>query len=392
MLHRSRVLIADKDDGLLSSIKLSDRIQIPTKRRLTDAGQMHVPCTFARTGIQLYTAAQLNLTGVPPKTVIEVHRSEGEVFNQDSMDSFKSSPLTLGHPKGSDGKPIAVTAENSKEFQVGMLEGLPKRFEDSLGGELVLTSQKAIDSLIDGTQELSACYACDIKLIDGAYHQTNIRANHIAIVDKGRAGPNCRISDEALEVQDEEFLEVKTKLLADYNIDLKTGYDEKELAKSFYEALVKNKSDLELKDKQLRDSELLVATGVVSIDEMKLSMSKMQITLDQALIAAKEGVVARCEAIENARLVADMRDLGDKTIEQIHRMVVEDQMPDKKLENKSEAYIEAMFEILVDTAKGETPMSKILKDQATHITIDSEYVNPVLEARDRMIAANKTST
>ncbi len=129
----------------MAKVNLTDRIEVPSERKLTDAGQMHVPCKFARTGTQLYTAGQLGLKDKEPNEIIEVHREEADVFDSESMATFRSAPVTIGHPAEQ------VTAANAKELQVGSLEGMPTRDEDTLGGVLVLTAQEAIDVLEDGT-------------------------------------------------------------------------------------------------------------------------------------------------------------------------------------------------------------------------------------------------
>lgn len=363
-IHVNRML----GDEALIGVSLSDRISVPTKRTITDAGQMHVPCKFARTGSQLYTAGQLGLVDVDPSKLITVLRDEADVFDESSVDSFRSSPVTIGHPMDADGNKILVTADNSKELQVGMLEGMPTRDEDTLGGVLVLTAQTAIDALEDGTQELSAGYICDIEEIDGKFYQRNIRANHIAIVAKGRAGSSCRISDEAeLHLADELVL-VQTELT-------------------------------DARDKATKAEEAL-AVQVTLVDELKTAsieadaaLLKANVALADAEVAAKEGVIERCEAIENARLIADMRDLGSKSVIEIKRMVVEDQSPEgKSLEGKSDAWFDAMFEILVDHSKGETPMSKVMKQQESHVVVDAKPVDPVAASRQKMIDRNKDAS
>ncbi len=349
------------DEGLLH-VSLADRISVPTQRTMTDAGQMHVPCRFARTGEQLYTAGQLGLVDEDPQKIITVLRDEADVFNTDSMESFRSAPVTIGHPKDADGKALAVSAENAKELQVGMLEGMPTRDEDTLGGVLILTTDEAIQAIEDD-QELSAGYVCDIEEVDGKYYQRNIRANHIAIVNKGRAGSSCRISDEALEIQDAD-IQVR---LTDAEAELVTVkaelVDAKEAAKTQAELVDEFKGNAE---------------------KAEVAVEAMKVELADAKLAASQDVIERCDAIENARLIADMRDLGDKSVSEIKRMVVEDQNPDKDYSKKSEAFMDAMFEILVDASKGETPMSKLLNQQETHVTIDAKPVDKVAEARKRM--------
>jgi hypothetical protein len=347
-----------------AGVNLVDRIGMPTKRQINDQGQMIVPCTFARTGTQLYSAGQLGLQDRAPNEIVEVHREEADVFDDQSMQTFRSAPVTIGHPINDKGEQVAVTAKNSKELQVGMLEGMPVRDEDGLGGTLVLTAQNAIDTVEEGTVELSAGYTCDLEEVDGKIYQRNIKANHIAIVARGRAGPSCRISDEALAIQEEAKKAELTDAVA------KAEEAEK---------LVASLTD------ELSVQKELVVTLKQTADDQEVALEAVKAQLADAQLAATQGVIERCEAIEHARLIADMRDLGDKSVEEIKKLVVTDQYPEKDFSEKSDAFIEAMFELLVDQAKGETPMSKLLRDQETHVAVTTPKVSVADAARQKMI-------
>ena len=438
---------------MLTGINLVDRIEVPTERKLTDAGQMHVPCKFARTGTQLYTASQLGLVDKAPNEIVEVHRSEEQVFDEASIASFRSAPVTIGHPVNDAGEALAVSAENAKELQVGMLEGMPVRDEDTLGGTLILTNKEAIDALEDGTQELSAGYTCDIMEVEGKLFQQNIRANHIAIVGKGRAGSSCRISDEALEVQDaadEEAIAVvvaddvaprvdgqKVEVEAPYTPPVVAAAEEvvvepvvepvveaesvaeeapvveaevepvaeeapveeavetpkksKKRSKTVDEAVELTDADMIVKLTDERDASVaLYDEAQKLIAELNDEAEKNKVELADARLAASEGVIERCEAIESARLIADMRDLGDKSVAEIKLLVVTDQRPEMKLDGKSEDYVAALFDMLVDAASGgPTPMQKLMDSQDSHVSVKAAYVNPVEAARNSMIARSK---
>ena len=387
-------------DEAITSTQLSDRISVPTNRTLTDAGQMHVPCKFARTGSQKYLASQvfrskalLDAEHLKPNDVITLYRDEATVFDEASMESFRSAPVTLGHPKDANGKPVAVTSANSKEFQVGVLEGMPVRDEDTLGGTLVLTAQEAIDALEDGTAELSAGYGCDIAKVNGKYFQRNVKANHIAIVPKGRAGATCRISDEALAIEDEVIAKQHLEEDPEYYTKLEAaGLADAALLTDAQAELVVQKQLVVDAQEELVVQKQLVVDFKAAAEESELAVEAMKVQLADAQLAATEGVVERCEAIEHARLIADMRDLGDKSVSEIRKLVVTDQYPEKDLSKKSDAFVEAMFEMLVDQAKGETPMSKLMKIQETHLVVDAKPVNKVASARENMIKRQSAQT
>ena len=365
MLKVTNSFLLDED---ITGVQLTDRISVPTKRTMTDAGQMHVPCKFARVGAQLYTAKQLGLVDEAPNKIVTVHRDEATVFDEASMETFRSAPVTLGHPIDDAGQPVKLTADNAKELQVGMLEGMPTRDEDTLGGVLILSAKEAIDALEDGTQELSAGYTCDIVVVDGKYYQRNVRANHIAIVDKGRAGSSCRVSDEAELLMEDAYQALE--------VDLADAVAKASESATKAEAL-----------------QVVVDDAKAAAELVEVELTKTKLELADAILAASEGVIERCSAIENARLVADMRDLSDKSVAEIHKLVVVDQMPEKDFEKKSPEFMAAMFEILVDNASsGDTPMGKLIKkadDAAPRVITDAKYVNPAEKNRQAMISRGK---
>ncbi len=346
----------------IGQVSLVDLIKVPTQRTITDAGQMIVPCAFARTGVQKYTAKALGLVDRPENEMVNVIRDEAEVFSAESMASFRSAPVTIGHPVNDEGKQINVTSKNSKELQVGTLEGLPVRDEDVLKGNLVIARQDAIDLIDSGTVELSAGYNCDLMMNDdGDILQRNIRANHIAIVVKARGGSNLRIADE------EELINT----VATLTDELKT---EKDLVSSLTDEL---KTEKELSR---------CTTDELSSMEAERDVAKSTIvTLKDELT---QSIDDRVNIILKAINLTDIKDFTDKNLNEIRRMVVEDVMPNQDISGKTESYVNAMFDIIVDADKAETPMSKLLRGESTPAKIE-DYSHMVKDARSKMIKRNK---
>ena len=369
---------------LLNDINLVDRISVPTQRIITDNGQMIVPCAFARTGVQLYTAKQLGLQDREPNEIIEVHRESSDVFAADSMASFRSAPVTIGHPRDASGNPVAVTIDNAKDLQVGMLEGMPKQVEDTLSGVLVLTDKVALDAL-DEISELSAGYKCDIEVIDGKYFQRNIKANHIAIVGKGRAGSSCRISDDA----DEVILAMEDAAQMEATANVVAVEDSKTPNKDAVEALSMLLADAgEAKvlavtalDEAAKAHELVLVGKDKEIADVKLELAS-------AIKINDEAVIERCEVIEHARFVADMTDFGSKSIHDIRVAVLDNQRPDVSVEGKSEDYVTAMFDMMVSDSKKETPMGNLLNKQMNDAGEITPSISKVEEARNKSIKRN----
>ena len=135
-------------------------------------------------------------------------RHPDEVFRADSLDSLKMIPMTLNHPVG------LVTAENAKELSVGHVGENVRPDGRFVVVPLVVTDQEAIRAVRGGVRELSLGYRSLLVMEGGTWEgeafdgrQTEIRYNHLAIVDQARAGAAARLildSADAVEIEKEE--------------------------------------------------------------------------------------------------------------------------------------------------------------------------------------------
>lgn len=396
---------------ILTGLQFNDRIEVPTARQITDSGQMIVPCAFARTGEMVYSAGSLNLKGVAPETPITVCRDEADVFEEASLLSFRSVPVTVGHPRDEAGKLVNVTAQNSDKYQVGVLEGMPTRNEDTLTGTLVITRQDAIDVIEDGTKELSAGYTCDIEMVvdeQGVerFYQRRIRANHIAIVPKGRAGSMCAIADELVEdespdggdglgkhdnVPDESF--DPNALAAGIAVELEHT-DSQEKAESIAKDHLSEDPDYYVKLAKMEDASeektdaVLLADALVSVstltDELAASQALVATLRDEMHNSVKEMV----HVVLVARDITDMVDFKDMTVQDIKRSVLSKLVPTADFSDKTDAYVDARFDMAAEDADmQDTPMGRLLRDQASasHLEVKPKPSTLVTDARKRFI-------
>lgn len=159
-----------------------------TGSETTDEGYLRVWCRAARTGTQLYKRAD--------GSQVREYRPPEEVSSPESLSTFGMKPATWGHP------PVLLDSANTKQFQVGY-SGSQVRYNDGfVEVALVVTDQDSIEKIKrkDAT-EVSAGYKVDYDPTPGitpegeSYDgvQRNIRVNHIAIVPRGRAGPEVRL-------------------------------------------------------------------------------------------------------------------------------------------------------------------------------------------------------
>ena len=168
-----------------------------TGSETTDEGYLRVWCRAARTGTQLYRRAD--------GSQVREYRPPEEVSNPDSLTTFGMKPATWGHP------PVLLDSANTKQYQVGY-SGSQVRYNDGfVEVALVITDQDAIEKIKrkDAT-EVSAGYKVDFDPTPGqtpegeeyAGVQRNIRVNHIAIVPRGRAGPEVRLLMDRMDAAD----------------------------------------------------------------------------------------------------------------------------------------------------------------------------------------------
>lgn len=165
---------------------------------------------MGRTGTQKYSTKELGIQTTDGKNyIIDVNRYEEDVFNPDTLKSIEGMSITIGHPKDKDGKIIFVTSKNVDNLSVGTILNV-RRDGDNLVGDIIIDDENAIKKVVDKEiRELSLGYDTKYEL-DGedALKQTNIVVNHLALVEKGRAG-NARIVDEA----NQEILDKGDKVL-----------------------------------------------------------------------------------------------------------------------------------------------------------------------------------
>lgn len=174
-------------------MQFTDAVPFSGTRRTTD-GYLVVDAKAVRTGIQLYAGHEV---GRPDLPVVRVYRSEDEVRSADSLRSFSHAPITVDHPS------VPVTAENWRDLSVGEVSTSATWDGNRIALPLILKDAAAIRLVEAGKRELSAGYTCDLDPTPGVTadgqafdaQQKNIRANHLAIVTRGRAGPECRIGD-----------------------------------------------------------------------------------------------------------------------------------------------------------------------------------------------------
>lgn len=162
-----------------------------------DNGFLKAPMTLTRVGVFKYR----NADGSERREL----RLPEEVFSKESMASFELVPFLDEHPYAEGG---AVTSENAKRLQAGSVGGVHQA-GTNLDGTVMVSDESVVGKVLSGKTAVSCGYLCDREMTPGIWTdsagvqhpydliQRNIRGNHVALVQAGRAGPEARIRLDA---------------------------------------------------------------------------------------------------------------------------------------------------------------------------------------------------
>ena len=146
---------------------------------------------IARTGIQNYRGMEFG--GTDPNKIYNIERPEAEVFSKAALASFEGKPVVDEHPT-EDVKP-----GNVLQYLKGTCRNVHRgegALSDCIVADLIIYDDDLIRKIEDGKRDVSCGYDClwDPKDRD-TYVQREIRGNHVAVVNRGRAGHRVSIRD-----------------------------------------------------------------------------------------------------------------------------------------------------------------------------------------------------
>ena len=146
---------------------------------------------IARTGTYQYLRSECGLEG---SGVVTVYREPEEVFDKKTIASFNGKAFTDTHP------PVDVTADNWAMYSKGELTDVRRGTGENdiyLIADILVRDPIVINEIMSGAKrEISSGYDCEYVEREGKLYQTNIRGNHAALVQCGRAGSLVRINDD----------------------------------------------------------------------------------------------------------------------------------------------------------------------------------------------------
>lgn len=183
---RETQLNLDIDDGVNGDPVRFDRGYI-RKPELTPEGFFRGEATYCRDGVLVYRS--------PNGTERRELRLPEE--NKRALADFGFKPVTVEHP------PMLLNAGNAKNFAIGQTDSTT--FYDPRSGFVrgvisVFDSEAIADIKGGKRQEISIGYQCSIDPTPGEWKgqrydaiQRNLKINHVALTQKGRAGADVRV-------------------------------------------------------------------------------------------------------------------------------------------------------------------------------------------------------
>lgn len=355
----------------------------------TPAGFLKVPVYVTRVGVLKYT--------MPDGTVRRELRHPEDVFDEASIESLKSAPMTLRHP------PVMVTPDNAKEYMRGYLTEQIQKDDKKVGSIAVISHQDAINAIEAGMRQVSCGYQADLYQEDGEYEgekydfrQKNIRYNHVAIVDRGRAGPEIALR---LDADDNVVVDPATSTKPKENpmlVKVMLGGKEFEVEPALAEALKAHMSQMEdgYKSKQGQMSDQMAAMGKEK-DQMQAKMDSLeeQLKTRNDSTESEEKFLERVRsrvAIEKVASYLGVEKTDSLKDGELKKAVIAKHSPKADLTGKSEHYIDARFDSIAEEVREAKDFgTKVATTIVAQTKTDS--VDPVAESRKKMIERDNSA-
>ena len=339
--------------------------------KITDEGWIFDKPVLTRTGVFNYTRAD--------GSIRREYRPPDEVFHADSLKSLRGVPVTIGHP----GK---VTKDSHTHAIIGTVLTEGERADKNVVAEVVIHSPNRMGA----KRELSLGYKVDMDETSGVSPegekydaiQRNIRINHLAVVERGRAG-NARLRLDAEDAASCD-VEFKEDRVSDNLVTVRLDGIEYKAAPEVARQIEKLNAE---RDAQRTRADKAEAER----DTLKTSVDKH----DEALKKAREDAAAaargRLELEATAKLhgVEVKADMSDRAVREA---VVAKLNPAMKLDGKSDDYVAFAFDsATVDAdkskANGKAQAATVKSDGKQDQKADKADKAPssASEARRRMI-------
>lgn len=348
----------------MKHITISDTFDFaPSSRQYLDNGFLRVKGKAARTGVYQYLASELGLTDRAPNEVINVYRPADEVFNADSLASYANVDVTNNHPSQ------MVDAKTYKSVSVGHVVAASQS-GDFVDVELMIKDASAIADIEAGKSQLSPGYTAVYIQEDGTapcgtnyqFKQTGIDVNHVALVQRGRGGPQVRIDDN-------QGVTPMIKVMLDSGVALEVA--DEAAAKLVTDALKEAAQ-------KVTDAEAKATTAEAERDAMAEKLEAEKAKTTDAAIAERVEAIATVRA-DAVKIVGDSFKCDSVDVATIQREAMKAKRPTVDWDDKSDIYVQASFDSALADADTQVAapdqLSQFAKDAAKPVADKAPTVN-----------------
>lgn len=369
------------DSDISGDVSVVDKAELTKdKFSITPEGYLKVHVNFTRPGIFVYYQ-----DGKPIRRL----RPDNEVFDPASFSTLALQPVTDLHPDEE------VTADNIRTHHRGVVGETIKKQNGFVSGYAVIQDKQLIDEIMakheaGESSEVSCGYLTDIIRESGVHPiygeydeiQTKIRYNHVAVVDRGRMGPEAKLLLDKKQKHEEETNMSLIKILVDA---VKT--------KSFsmdsigVEVPVENKGAVETVISKLKDAATVIVTletdaqkAQAQMDQDKEKIVKLEKDVAELSDPASGKFSALVEAAKTMASVADF--LGVPTKDEsgapksrtaLRNAIIAATCNDSNFDatGKDEVYLNARFDIVAEDWKSEKLQRKKEEDGIKKLAEDA---------------------
>jgi hypothetical protein len=346
------------------------------------------------------------------------YRPETEVASPESLASFAGKAITLEHP------PVLLDSANTKDYQIGF-SGTEVVYDNGfVRAVMTITDQDAIERIMHGdAKEVSAGYRVNYEANAGVTDsgenydgiQKEISGNHIAVVRRGRAGPQVKLHLDRLDAADPSLITP----IEEPSMTAKVNFDgaEFEVTESVALAITKEREDAKMSYEGMKKKydELQAAA-----DSMKADM----VSMEKAMKAKQDSAEGRADALaeENTVLKADLDsakqvnvdslveerialidkarpsldsafDFAGKSVREIMEASIKAVRGDADLSVRSDDYVTAMFDTLVEAGSrddsGTSELRKAVASIASPMSAPSSYMDKLQNAWKTPLSVSK---
>lgn len=336
----------------IKTVNRYDEYTIDTKFEETPEGYLQGTAIITNIGVFPYMTAD---------GLVREARKPEDVFHPDTLASIIGKPVTNDHPA------VQVTVDNIHEYQVGFTGSSPINDQLYLAVPLTITDKSTIEDIKSGKKRALSCgYSADLIKEDGnylgtpyEYRQTNIKMNHVAVVEAGRAGDAARIRMDGALAPIKDTNPTQEEIMAD-NQNMKSvkldGVEYNAEAKVI-EALHNANNRADTAEKQLADSASELTKVTAQYDEAKARVDSLKEELETLkanhVDADKVAEMVRERvALESVASKMGIEVKADATDLDIMKEVILKNNPKATLKDDS-IYIKARFDAVMESVAEE---------------------------------------